>query len=97
MQIHISLNIHRIKYKSVIIQNKFFNLIIFLFFFLFYRPVDFRALYEFVDLYQDGEPYGTGPCSRVFYSRNRDNYPEKKFRAPRDIFLYGRGGAKNLS
>ncbi|KAJ8683346.1 hypothetical protein QAD02_019138 [Eretmocerus hayati] len=61
------------------------------------RPLDFRALYEFVDLYQDGDPYGNGPCSRIFYSRNKDNYPDRRFRAPRDIFLYGRGGARNLT
>ncbi|XP_023245577.1 uncharacterized protein LOC106637106 [Copidosoma floridanum] len=61
------------------------------------RPLDFQALYEFVDLYQDGDPYGSAPCSRVFYSRTRDNYPDRKFRAPRNIFMYGRGGAKNIS
>ncbi|XP_048507374.1 uncharacterized protein LOC105683642 isoform X2 [Athalia rosae] len=61
------------------------------------RPVNFRALYEFVDLHQDGDTYGNGPCSRVFYSRNRDHYSDRKFQAPRDIFLYGRGGSKNLS
>ncbi|XP_008558829.1 uncharacterized protein LOC103579250 [Microplitis demolitor] len=61
------------------------------------RPVNFRALYEFVDLHHDGEPYGNGPCSRIFYSRNRDQYPDRKFQAPRNIFLYGRGGTKNLS
>ncbi|KAL6443013.1 hypothetical protein ACFW04_002778 [Cataglyphis niger] len=61
------------------------------------RPVNFRALYEFVDLHQDGDPYGSGPCSRIFYSRNRDHYPDRKFRGPRDIFLYGRGGSKNIS
>ncbi|KAG7198767.1 hypothetical protein KM043_001754 [Ampulex compressa] len=61
------------------------------------RPVNFRALYEFVDLHQDGDPYGTGPCSRVFYSRNRDHYADRKFQGPRDIFLYGRGGSKNIS
>ncbi|XP_043269462.1 uncharacterized protein [Venturia canescens] len=61
------------------------------------RPVNFRALYEFVDLHQDGDPYGTGPCSRVFYSRNRDYYTDRQFQAPRDIFLFGRGGSKNLS
>lgn len=60
------------------------------------RPVNFRALYEFVDLHQDGDPYGSGPCSRIFYSRNRDHYPDRRFQAPRDIFLYGRGGAKNI-
>lgn len=61
------------------------------------RPVNFRALYEFVDLHQDGDPYGSGPCSRIFYSRNRDHYPDRKFQGPRDIFLYGRGGSKNIS
>uniref|UniRef100_A0ABD2X352 CUB domain-containing protein n=1 Tax=Trichogramma kaykai TaxID=54128 RepID=A0ABD2X352_9HYME len=61
------------------------------------RPLDFRALFEFVDLYQDGDPYGDTPCSRIFYSRNRDTYPDRRFRGPRDIFLYGRGGAKNLT
>lgn len=64
--------------------------------FTFSRPVNFRAFYEFVDLNQDGDAYGTGPCSRVFYSRNSDQYFDRKFSAPRDIFLYGRGGAKNL-
>ncbi|KAL2712623.1 hypothetical protein V1478_018146, partial [Vespula squamosa] len=60
------------------------------------EPVNFRALYEFVDLHQDGEAYGSGPCSRAFYSRNRDTYPDRRFQGPRDIFLYGRGGSKNL-
>ncbi|XP_051171873.1 uncharacterized protein LOC127288453 [Leptopilina boulardi] len=61
------------------------------------RPVNFRALYEFVDLHQDGDRYGNGPCSRVFYSRNRDRYPDHRFQSPRNIFLYGRGGSKNMS
>ncbi|XP_036139984.1 uncharacterized protein LOC118644124 [Monomorium pharaonis] len=61
------------------------------------RPVNFRAMYEFVDLHQDGDLYGSGPCSRIFYSRNRDHYPDRKFQGPRDIFLYGRGGSKNIS
>ncbi|XP_044271339.1 uncharacterized protein LOC123015593 [Tribolium madens] len=59
------------------------------------RPVQFRALYEFVDLHLDGEPYGPGACSRRFSSLNQDG--PQKFRSPRDIFLYGRGGAKNIS
>ncbi|KAF5292275.1 hypothetical protein FQR65_LT11238 [Abscondita terminalis] len=59
------------------------------------RPVQFRALYEFVDLHQDGEPYGIGACSRKFTSIVQNI--QQKFQAPRDIFLYGRGGAKNLS
>jgi len=53
-------------------------------------------MYEFVDLHQDGDPYGSGPCSRIFYSRTRDHYSDRKFQGPRDIFLYGRGGSKNI-
>ncbi|KAL3267780.1 hypothetical protein HHI36_006909 [Cryptolaemus montrouzieri] len=61
------------------------------------KPVRFRALYEFVDLHLDGEPWGPGPCSRRFTtSSTQDNAPQK-FVAPKDIFLYGRGGAKNIS
>ncbi|XP_045473238.1 uncharacterized protein LOC123679795 [Harmonia axyridis] len=61
------------------------------------RPVRFRALYEFVDLHLDGEPWGSGPCSRRFtMSSTQDNVPQK-FVSPKDIFLYGRGGAKSLS
>jgi hypothetical protein len=56
--------------------------------------VQFRALYEFVDLHLDGEPYGPGPCSRRFVAAAQD--ASQKFRSPRDIFLYGRGGAKNI-
>ncbi|TGZ51593.1 Uncharacterized protein DBV15_11054 [Temnothorax longispinosus] len=66
-------------------------------FYYYILPVNFRALYEFVDLHQDGDPYGSGPCSRIFYSRNRDHYSDRKFQGPRDIFLYGRGGSKNIS
>ncbi|KAK0171076.1 hypothetical protein PV328_008838 [Microctonus aethiopoides] len=62
-----------------------------------FLPVNFRALYEFVDLHQDGDAYGNGPCSRIFYSRNRDQYSDRYFRSPRNIFLYGRGGSKNLT
>ncbi|XP_039292120.1 uncharacterized protein LOC111044919 [Nilaparvata lugens] len=67
------------------------------------RPVSFRALYEFVDLHQDGEPYGTGPCSRRFVSRSQPQTAQGQsstpltFGSPRDVFLYGRGGATNLS
>ncbi|KAL1140628.1 hypothetical protein AAG570_000558, partial [Ranatra chinensis] len=64
------------------------------------RPVSFRALYEFVDLHQDGEPFGTGPCSRIFTSRYQlpsVQHSPQNFASPREIFLYGRGGAKNLS
>lgn len=68
----------------------------------------FRALYEFVDLHEDGEPYGTGPCSRRFTSPGagtgsssnlgepENQAPHFRFQAPRNIFLYGRGGACNM-
>nr|CAH7749293.1 unnamed protein product [Callosobruchus chinensis] len=73
------------------------------------RPVTFKALYEFVDLHVDGEPFGDGPCSRKFGYTTSNKVPDEgistaneeegqqKFRSPRDVFLYGRGGARNLS
>nr|XP_018896496.1 PREDICTED: uncharacterized protein LOC109030132 [Bemisia tabaci] len=63
------------------------------------RPVSFRALYEFVDLHQDGDPWGSGPCSRRFQSKTQQLQPQQphKFRSPRNVFLFGRGGATNLS
>lgn len=60
----------------------------------YFRQVKFRALYEFVDLHIDGEPYGSGPCSRLFKTTVQDG--QQRFQAPRDIFLYGRGGSKNM-
>lgn len=68
---------------------------------VFLRPLLFRIQYEFVDLHQDGEAFGTGACYRKFVSRARDNldlYPQtsKRVRSPRDVFLFGRGGAENL-
>lgn len=57
----------------------------------------FRALYEFVDLHLDGEPYGNEPCSRRFFNTPHDDEKQpQKFAAPRNVFLYGRGGARNL-
>ncbi|KAJ8974832.1 hypothetical protein NQ317_019499, partial [Molorchus minor] len=58
------------------------------------KPVTFKALYEFVDLHLDGEPLGEGPCSRKFGIISDES--QQKFQSPRDIFLYGRGGAKNI-
>lgn len=60
--------------------------------------MSFKALYEFVDLHQDGEPFGRGPCSRRFLSRTGGpvpNFPQK-FESPKDVFLFGRGGNTNL-
>ncbi|GFG32351.1 hypothetical protein Cfor_10995 [Coptotermes formosanus] len=63
------------------------------------RPVSFRALYEFVDLHQDGEQYGTGPCSRKFVSRSQGPISDRpqNFQSPKNVFLYGRGGSQNIS
>lgn len=52
-------------------------------------------LYEFVDLHQDGEQFGTGPCSRKFSSTDQSG-GSQRFQSPRDIFLYGRGGSSNI-
>ncbi|KOB64833.1 Low density lipoprotein receptor-related protein-like protein [Operophtera brumata] len=63
-------------------------------------PVFFKTLYEFVDLHQDGEPWGRGPCSRRFSSRSFPEAPPDppvNFSSPRDVFLYGRGGMRNIS
>lgn len=63
------------------------------------RPVSFKALYEFVDLHQDGESYGSGKCSRLFTQKHllpALYYTSQNFASPRDIFLYGRGGSKNI-
>lgn len=63
-----------------------------------HRPVVFRALYEFVDLHLDGDPFGNEPCSRRFVSYpNVDENTPQNFTAPRNVFLYGRGGARNLT
>ncbi|CAG9759748.1 unnamed protein product [Ceutorhynchus assimilis] len=59
------------------------------------KPVSFKALYEFVDLHLDGEQYGDGPCSRKFGALASEG--QQKFKSPGDIFLYGRGGSKNIS
>lgn len=64
-----------------------------------FRPMFFKALYEFVDLHQDGDPWGRGPCSRRFASRSFPEAPPDppiNFSSPRDVFLYGRGGARNI-
>ncbi|XP_059481881.1 uncharacterized protein LOC132200435 isoform X2 [Neocloeon triangulifer] len=73
------------------------------------RPVRFVALYEFVDPRLDGEPFGTGPCDRRFVSRHKTgpvlpsnvlvpfrDMRENSFRSSKDIFLFGRGGARHL-
>ncbi|XP_055538811.1 uncharacterized protein LOC129726149 [Wyeomyia smithii] len=61
-------------------------------------PSSFGIKYEFVDTELGGEPYlgQKGEevpllCSRVFRKRKGD------FQSPRNVFLHGRGGAKNIS
>ncbi|CAH1403619.1 unnamed protein product [Nezara viridula] len=64
------------------------------------RRVSFKALYEFVDFHQDGEQYGIGKCSRIFTPHQIHpsiQYTAQNFASPREIFLFGRGGSKNIS
>ncbi|XP_069986672.1 uncharacterized protein [Penaeus vannamei] len=54
--------------------------------------VDFLARYEFVDKRQWGvQTPGGGPCDRTFPMQ-----PDRLFASPRDVFLFGRGGARKL-
>lgn len=54
--------------------------------------VEFLARYEFVDKRQWGDPASTETlCDREFGSR-----PDRKFASPRNVFLFGRGGSKDL-
>ncbi|XP_030374233.1 uncharacterized protein LOC115623825 [Scaptodrosophila lebanonensis] len=62
-------------------------------------PAQFALSYEFVDTEQGGEFWpgrrGEDPvpplCSRIFRKRKGN------IQVPRNVFLYGRGGAKNIS
>ena len=64
------------------------------------HPATFRLKYEFVDTRMGGESWSgrrgeeppPQPCSRVFRKT-----PSGDFSSPRNVFLFGRGGAKNLS
>ncbi|XP_037938714.1 uncharacterized protein LOC119671912 isoform X1 [Teleopsis dalmanni] len=62
------------------------------------RPLDFKLKYEFIDLHQDGLPMGGGEhdCSRKFVSNMMDRKDPAIFRSVRNIFLFGRGGTRNL-
>ncbi|XP_069954902.1 uncharacterized protein [Cherax quadricarinatus] len=54
--------------------------------------IEFLARYEFVDKRQWGvETPGGGPCDRTFTMQ-----PDRLFASPRDVFLFGRGGARKL-
>ncbi|XP_025836544.1 uncharacterized protein LOC108736059 isoform X2 [Agrilus planipennis] len=60
------------------------------------HPASFRLRYEFVDVRFEGELWPSrekkGPCYRVF----RKQHVGDVF-VPRNVFLYGRGGARNLN
>lgn len=63
-------------------------------------PASFGLNYEFIDTDLGGEQWngrrGEEPvpplCSRLFKGKKRGN-----FQSPRNTFLHGRGGAKNLT
>ncbi|XP_055909808.1 uncharacterized protein LOC129944417 isoform X3 [Eupeodes corollae] len=61
------------------------------------RPLDFKLKYEFVDLHQDGIPMGgEHDCNRKFVSSQMDRKDPAIFRSIRNIFMFGRGGTRNL-
>ncbi|XP_046989403.1 uncharacterized protein LOC124594941 [Schistocerca americana] len=61
------------------------------------RPVEFVAQYEFVDVREAGEPLAgpRRPCARQFSASPQDGLQELS--TPPNVFLYGRGGAHNIS
>ncbi|XP_050526365.1 uncharacterized protein LOC126897043 [Daktulosphaira vitifoliae] len=62
------------------------------------KPVSFKALYEFVDLHQDGSAWPEGSmCSRIFRRLKHSPSSAIAIRSPKNVFFYGRGGNKNLS
>lgn len=67
-------------------------------------PATFALRYEFVDTDLGGDPWpgrrGEQPpppalCSRVF--RQQQQGRQGTVQSPRNVFLHGRGGAKNLT
>ncbi|XP_057653185.1 uncharacterized protein LOC130892023 [Diorhabda carinulata] len=59
------------------------------------HPASFKLIYEFVDTKMGGEPWpnkiDAGSCYRLFKKQHVGDVT-----SPRNIFLYGRGGAKDL-
>lgn len=59
------------------------------------HPASFKLKYEFVDTRLGGDPWPTqeqqGNCHRVFHKAHVG-----EITAPRSVFLYGRGGARDL-
>ncbi|XP_050073509.1 uncharacterized protein LOC126561419 isoform X1 [Anopheles maculipalpis] len=61
------------------------------------RPLQFALRYEFVDLLQDGTAIGgENECNRRFASSQMERKGPHPVRSVRNIFLFGRGGAKHL-
>ncbi|XP_035906292.1 uncharacterized protein LOC118509603 isoform X2 [Anopheles stephensi] len=61
------------------------------------RPLQFALRYEFVDLLQDGTAIGgEHECNRRFASSQMERKGPHPVRSVRNIFLFGRGGAKHL-
>ncbi|KFB42898.1 AGAP006444-PA-like protein [Anopheles sinensis] len=61
------------------------------------RPLQFALRYEFVDLLQDGTAIGSEhECNRRFASSQMERKGPHQVRSVRNIFLFGRGGAKHL-
>lgn len=63
------------------------------------HPHEFSLNYEFIDTNLGGETWNGKKkddvpvlCSRIFRNKRRGN-----FTSPRNVFLHGRGGAKNIS
>lgn len=64
----------------------------------FFRPLNFKINYEFVDLFQDGTPFDNDQgCNRKFVSSTIEPQMEPiVFRSIRNVFFFGRSGAINL-
>lgn len=64
------------------------------------HPITFRLKYEFVDTRLGGEQwngkktdeFANSPCVRIFRRKKKGT-----IRSPRNVFFFGKGGAKNLS
>lgn len=60
------------------------------------HPASFRLKYEFIDTRQNGEPLQikdySAACHRVFRKKSSG-----EINSPKNVFLFGRGGAKDLN
>ncbi|XP_014248284.1 uncharacterized protein LOC106665966 [Cimex lectularius] len=56
------------------------------------QPSSFKFQFEFVDTRLGGENTKAGPCHRLFRKKKSG-----MVHSPKNVFMYGRGGAKNLT